>query len=151
MSDSSYISIYHSDVSLKMHKEAVNKALSTFKELHSNEPEKVRIAEHLANYLSQKNKFFAFINHNYDNIEQEIETVYEFAKILAYAYNSWAFIVFSSSAEGYEKQALLSTEYGIIELKKDESFAKKMEYLYTKAEYLKAKHKLEELEQGELE
>ncbi|NJE75952.1 hypothetical protein [Thermococcus sp. ES12] len=146
VSISSYISVYHSDTSLKTHEGRVKKALEMFRELYLEDSDKVRVAEHFARYLIEDNKFFAFINHNYDIIEKEFEAAFEFAKSLAYAYDDWALIVFASEVEGHEGRFLMSKKHGIIKLEDNEKFAREMEYLFTKAEFLKAKRRLEELE-----
>ena len=146
VSTRSYISVFHSDTSLKIHEERVKKAANVFKELYSSEKTKLNVVSILAGELLKDNKFFAFINHDYDVIEEEFEAAFEFAKFLAYAYDDWALIVFSSEVEGHEGRWLISKEHGIIELGENEEFAKEMEYLFAKAEFLKAKRKLEELE-----
>ena len=146
VSTSSYISVYHSDTSLKIHEERVKKAARVFKELHNAEKTKLEVVSVLAGELLKENKFFAFINHDYDVIEEEFEAAFEFAKLLSYAYNGWALVVFSSEVEGHNGSWLISKDYDIIKLEENEKFAKEMEYLFTKAEFLRAKRKLEELE-----
>ncbi|NJE60448.1 hypothetical protein [Thermococcus sp. 21S7] len=146
VSISSYISVYHSDTSLKIHEGRVKKAANAFKELHDTEKTKLDVVSILAGQLLKDDKFFAFINHDYDAIGEEFEAAFEFAKLLAYAYEGWALVVFSSEVEGHKGSWLISKDYGIIELKENEKFAKEMEYLFTKAEFLRAKRKLEELE-----
>ena len=146
VSTSSFISVYHSGISLKIHDGRVKKAANAFKELHNGEKTKLNVVSILAGQLLRDNKFFAFINHDYEVIDEEFEAAFEFAKLLAYAYDGWALVIFSSEVEGHNASWLISKEYGVIELKEDKKFAREMEYLFTKAEFLKAKHRLEELE-----
>ena len=146
VSTGSYISVFHSDTSLKIHEERVKKAANVFKELYSSEKTKLNVVSILAGQLLKDNKFFAFINHDYDVIEEEFDAAFEFAKLLAYAYDDWTLVIFSSEVEGHKGQWFISKEHGIIELDENEEFAKEMEYLFAKAEFLKAKRKLEELE-----
>ena len=147
MSTSSYISIFHSDFSIKKHKEFVNKAFEAFKELYNDEPYKIEIAEAFAKYLIHENPYFSFINHSSEHYKEEFIVAFEFAKLLAYAFDDWAIIKFGTELEEFEDEwYLISKEHGLIRLKKDETFRKEIEYLFTKAEFLKWKRKLEELE-----
>jgi len=131
---------------LEIHDERVKKAANAFKELHDGETTKLGVVSALAGQLLKDNKFFAFVGHDHDVIEEEFEAAFEFAKLLAYAYEGWALVVFSSEVEGHDGSWLISRDYGIIELRENEEFAREMEYFFTKAEFLRAKRKLEELE-----
>ncbi len=132
-------------MSLKEHKERVKKAVEAFKELYSENSIRVRVAEALAGGLAN-NQFFTFVNHDYDVIEDEFEAAFDFAKFLAYTFDDWALVTFSSEVPGHEGKWVMSKELGIVRVEEDEKFAKEMEYLFTKAEFLKAKRKLAKLE-----
>ncbi|WP_297550574.1 hypothetical protein [Thermococcus sp.] len=130
---------------MKEHKERVKKAVEAFKELYSENSIRIRVAEALAGGLAN-NQFFTFVNHDYDVIEDEFEAAFDFAKFLAYTFDDWALVTFSSEVEGHEGKWVMSKELGIVRVEEDEKFAKEMEYLFTKAEFLKAKRKLAKLE-----
>jgi len=120
----------------------VKKAVEAFKGLYSENSIRIRVAEALAGGLAN-NQFFTFVNHDYDVIEEEFEAAFDFAKFLAYTFDDWALVTFSSEVEG---KWVMSKELGIVRVEEDEKFAKEMEYLFTKAEFLKAKRKLAKLE-----
>lgn len=141
MSTSSYIHIFHSDVSLRMHREAVRKAVDIFKEIY---PDKTMLAEYFEKRL-MNNNFFVFVNHNYENIKDESFIVLEFAKILAYKYDGWAIVIFNTDYEGLGDY-LISVDYGIVELKIDGSFKKYMSYIEAKADFLRSQRRLVEVE-----
>ncbi len=123
----------------------MKKAVEAFKELYSENSIRIRVAEALAGGLAN-NQFFTFVNHDYDVIEDEFEAAFDFAKFLAYTFDDWALVTFSSEVEGHEGKWVMSKELGIVRVEEDEKFAKEMEYLFTKAEFLKAKRKLAKLE-----
>lgn len=145
MSESTYITIFYDEIGLKNHEKYINNAYDVFEELYADNELYLKIARIIKNKLIER-KFFAFINHS-ENYKEEFKAVFEFAKLLAYAFNDWVIVRVSTSLEELEgEEYLISRKYGLIKLKEDKNFQKEIKYLFTKAEFLKAKRKLEELE-----